>query len=115
MIHTENPSKKNWDIPAVEGLSLDVSEGEVFWFPWSEWRRENHHCPYAYLIDRPTGGRAVVSGFETGKQDTDLRRTVGVLTETPGMVDNLSAEYNLRLFAQLYEVKDVSGQVEKYL
>jgi len=40
---------------------------------------------------------------------------VGVLTETPGMYDNLSAEYNLRLYAQLYEVQDVGGQVEKYL
>jgi ABC-2 type transport system ATP-binding protein len=40
---------------------------------------------------------------------------VGVLTETPGMYDNLSAEYNLRIFADLYEVRDAAGQVEKYL
>jgi ABC-2 type transport system ATP-binding protein len=38
-----------------------------------------------------------------------------VLTETPGMYDNLTAEYNLRIFAELYEVKDLTGQVEKYL
>jgi ABC-2 type transport system ATP-binding protein len=38
-----------------------------------------------------------------------------VLTETPGMYDNLSAEYNLRIFAELYEVKDVKGQIDKYL
>ncbi len=31
------------------------------------------------------------------------------------MYDNLSAEYNLRIFADLYEVQDASGQVEKYL
>jgi len=31
------------------------------------------------------------------------------------MYDNLSAETNLRIFAELYEVKDVAGQVEKYL
>jgi ABC-2 type transport system ATP-binding protein len=40
---------------------------------------------------------------------------VGILTETPGLYDRLSAEKNLRIFARLYEVKDVSGQVEKYL
>jgi ABC-2 type transport system ATP-binding protein len=38
-----------------------------------------------------------------------------VLTETPGMYDNLSAEYNLRIFAELYEVRERAGQVEKYL
>ncbi len=60
-------------------------------------------------------GTATVAGFAVGRQDTDIRRTVGVLTETPGMYDNLSAEYNLRIFAELYEVKDVKGQIEKYL
>jgi ABC-2 type transport system ATP-binding protein len=29
--------------------------------------------------------------------------------------ENLTNEANLRIFAELYEVKDVSGQVEKYL
>jgi len=63
----------------------------------------------------PTGGSATVNHFVLGKQDTDIRRTVGVLTETPGMYDNLSAEYNMQIFAELYEVQDVKGQVEKYL
>jgi ABC-2 type transport system ATP-binding protein len=40
---------------------------------------------------------------------------VGILTETPGMYDRLSAEKNLSIFANLYGVKDVPGQVEKYL
>jgi ABC-2 type transport system ATP-binding protein len=63
----------------------------------------------------PTHGTATVAGFMIGQQDTLIRRTVGLLTETPGMYDNLSAEINLRIFADLYEVKDVRGQVEKYL
>jgi len=40
---------------------------------------------------------------------------VGILTETPGMYDNLSAEYNLLIYAHLYEVKNYQEQVEKYL
>jgi ABC-2 type transport system ATP-binding protein len=40
---------------------------------------------------------------------------VGLLTETPGMYDNLSAERNLEIYASLYEVEDIKGQVEKYL
>jgi ABC-2 type transport system ATP-binding protein len=63
----------------------------------------------------PTSGTATVAGFTVGQQDTEIRRTVGVLTETPGMYDNLSAEFNLRIFAELYDVPDVNGQVEKYL
>jgi ABC-2 type transport system ATP-binding protein len=40
---------------------------------------------------------------------------VGILTETPGMYERLSAEKNLSIYARLYEVHDVPGQVEKYL
>ncbi|MFM8321610.1 MAG: ABC transporter ATP-binding protein, partial [Chloroflexota bacterium] len=64
---------------------------------------------------QPSAGSAVINGFTTGRQDTQIRATVGLLTETPGLYDNLSAEYNLRFFADLHQVKDPAGQVEKYL
>jgi ABC-2 type transport system ATP-binding protein len=57
----------------------------------------------------------VVNGYRVGEQDTQIRQSVGILTETPGMYDNLSAEFNLEIYANLYEVKDPKGQVEKYL
>jgi ABC-2 type transport system ATP-binding protein len=63
----------------------------------------------------PTSGEAWVNGLQVGRQDTDIRRSVGILTETPGLYDRLSAEKNLTIFARLYEVKDVPGQVAKYL
>ena len=63
----------------------------------------------------PTTGSAIVNGYHIGSQDTEIRRTVGILTETPGMYDNLSAEFNLEIYANLYEVKDPKGQVERYL
>src|SRR5512139_2503852 len=63
----------------------------------------------------PTRGRAVINGFVLGKDDKSIRQCTGILTENPGMYDNLSAEYNLQIYANLYEVKDVNGQVEKYL
>jgi ABC-2 type transport system ATP-binding protein len=63
----------------------------------------------------PTSGRATVLGYEVGRDDQDIRRHVGLLTETPGMYDRLSAWKNLTIYGRLYEVPDVPGQVEKYL
>ncbi len=115
MIHTENLSKKFGSLLAVESLSLDVAEGEVFGFLGPNGAGKTTTVRMLTSLIGPTGGLATVAGFEVGKHDTDIRRTVGVLTETPGMYDNLSAEYNLRIFAELYEVKDGKGQTEKYL
>ena len=115
MIHTENITKKFGNVLAVDGLNLDVREGEVFGFLGPNGAGKTTTVRMLTSLISPTRGSATVAGFAVGRQDTEIRRTVGVLTETPGMYENLSAEYNLRIYAALYEVADVNGQVEKYL
>jgi len=115
MIHVENLTKRFKETLAVDSLSLDVAEGEVFGFLGPNGAGKTTTVRMLTSLIAPTSGTATVGGFTLGKQDSNIRRNVGVLTETPGMYDNLSAEYNLRIFAELYEVKDVPGQIEKYL
>ncbi len=115
MIHTENMTKRFKETLAVDGLNLDVSEGEVFGFLGPNGAGKTTTVRMLTSLIAPTSGTATVAGYTVGKQDAEIRRTVGVLTETPGMYDNLSAEYNLRMYAKLYEVRDVSAAVEKYM
>jgi ABC-2 type transport system ATP-binding protein len=115
MIHTENITKEFGRILAVDNLTLDVREGEVFGFLGPNGAGKTTTVRILTSLISPTRGSATVAGFAIGSRDTDIRRTVGLLTETPGMYDTLSAEYNLRIYAELYEVADVRGQVEKYL
>jgi len=115
MIHTDNLAKQFGEILAVDGLSIDVREGEVFGFLGPNGAGKTTTVRMLTSLIGPTRGSATVAGFRVGRDDTQIRRTVGLLTETPGMYDNLAAETNLRIFAELYEVADVKGQVEKYL
>lgn len=115
MIYTENLTRHFKGTPAVEGLTLEVSEGEVFGFLGPNGAGKTTTVRMLACLIAPSGGMARVAGLYVGQQDVEIRRRVGVLTETPGMYDNLSAEYNLRIFAELYDVRDVRGQVEKYL
>lgn len=100
---------------AVDDLSFEVQEGEVFGFLGPNGAGKTTTVRMLCSLIAPTSGTAIVNGFVLGKEDQQIRRTTGILTETPGMYDNLSAEFNLRIYANLYEVKDVAGQVEKYL
>src|SRR5437870_6074266 len=65
----------------------------------------------------PTDGDAIVAGHALGVDDTALRRSVGILTEQPGLYDRLSARQNLRYFARLYDLEPAraDAQVERYL
>lgn len=115
MIHTENLTKAFGTTTAVDDLSFEVNEGEVFGFLGPNGAGKTTTVRLLTSLIEPSAGTARVNGYQLGKANKDIRRTVGILTETPGMYDNLSAEYNLRIYASLYEVKDVKGQVEKYL
>jgi ABC-2 type transport system ATP-binding protein len=115
MIKTENLTKEFNGKPAVENLNLEVHEGEVFGFLGPNGAGKTTTVRLLTSLISPTFGSAVVNGYHIGEQDTEIRRSVGILTETPGMYDNLSAEFNLEIYANLYEVKDPKGQVEKYL
>jgi ABC-2 type transport system ATP-binding protein len=115
MIKSENLSKKFATTLAVDSLNLDVHEGEVFGFLGPNGAGKTTTVRMLTSLIGPTSGTALVNGFRLGEQDTEIRRTVGILTETPGMYDNLSAEFNLEIYANLYEVNDPKGQVEKYL
>ncbi len=115
MIHTENLTKSFGATLAVDNLNLNVKEGEVFGFLGPNGAGKTTTVRLLTTLIQPSSGTAQVNGFQIGKQNKEIRRTVGILTESPGMYDNLSAEYNLSIYASLYEVKDVQGQIEKYL
>jgi ABC-2 type transport system ATP-binding protein len=115
MIQTENLTKKFDDLLAVDRLTLNIPEGEVFGFLGPNGAGKTTTVRILTSLIGPNDGSASVNGFKVGEEDQDIRRSVGVLTESPGLYDNLSAERNLEIYASLYEVKDPKGQVEKYL
>jgi len=115
MIHAKKLTKVFGKITAVEELDLDVAEGEVFGFLGPNGAGKTTTVRMLTCLIGPTRGTATVAGYKIGQQDIEIRRRVGVLTEAPGMYDNLTAENNLHIYAKLYEVKDVKGQVDKYL
>jgi len=121
MIRTENLTKtfilrKNQPpIQAVQDLTLEINEGEVFGFLGPNGAGKTTTVRMLAALIRPTSGRAFINNLQIGRDDTRIRRSIGILTETPGMYERLSAEKNLSIYANLYDVQDVKGQVEKYL
>ena len=107
--------KGKQEITAVDGLTLEVTEGEVFGFLGPNGAGKTTTVRMLTSLIQPTRGQASVAGYQLGKDDTQIRRSVGILTESPGMYDRLSAEKNLSIYAELYDVPDVAAAVTKYL
>jgi ABC-2 type transport system ATP-binding protein len=92
-----------------------VAEGEVFGFLGPNGAGKTTTVRMLTSLIAPSSGMASVNGLVVGRDDQAIRQTVGLLTETPGMYDRLSAEKNLTIFANLYGVADPAATVEKYL
>ena len=107
--------KQKQEFTAVDGLSLQVNEGEVFGFLGPNGAGKTTTVRMLTCLIQPSAGQASVNDLVVGRDDTQIRRTVGLLTESPGMYERLSAEKNLSIYARLYDVPDVEAAVNKYL
>ena len=88
-------------------LSFTVARGEVFGLLGPNGAGKTTTLRILAGLYAPDQGSARVAGFElrAGRPGSaELRRRVGLLTETPGFYDRLTARENLHHFAQLYGV-----------
>jgi len=117
LIKIENLTKRFGDNVAVEGLSLEVGEGEVLGLLGPNGAGKTTTVRMLACLIAPTSGRATIGGLQVGRDDHQIRGIVGILTESPGLYEKLSAQQNLDYFARLYGLDEETRakQVEKYL
>ena len=107
--------KQKTELIAVDQLDLEVAEGEVFGFLGPNGAGKTTTVRMLTSLIKPSSGEVLVNGFRIGVQDTEIRRTVGILTESPGLYERLTAEQNLRIYAELYDLDDPDKAIQKYL
>ena len=100
---------------AVEDLTLAVEAGEVLGFLGPNGAGKTTTIRMLAGMIAPTKGYAVVAGHRTEQNVEQLHELIGMLTQTPGLYDRLSARRNLEYFASFYPSIESQSQVEKYL
>ncbi|HLZ23014.1 MAG TPA: ABC transporter ATP-binding protein [Ktedonobacterales bacterium] len=116
-IETNQLTRTFGNLVAVDDLTLAISEGTVFGFLGPNGAGKTTTVRLLSALIAPTRGSATVAGYRLGEQNEAIRRTIGILTETPGLYDRLSAWQNLLFFAEMYDLpaERAAAQVERYL
>ena len=113
LLRVENLVKLYARVKAVDGVSFEVGRGEVFGLLGPNGAGKTTTIRMLCCLISQTQGTAFVNGFEINKEPdaSHIREIVGLLPESPGLYDSLSASKNLDFFAQLYGVP--KGKREK--
>ena len=106
MIETVGLGRKFDGKTAVDDLNLKVEQGEVFGLLGPNGAGKTTTVRMLACLIKQSSGTAFVNGYEINKDPDSsyIRGLVGVLPESPGLYDSLSAYKNLDFFAQLYGV-----------
>jgi ABC-2 type transport system ATP-binding protein len=104
MIFTEDLTKHFGQFVAVDGVNLDVRAGQVLALLGPNGAGKTTTVRMLTSILRPTRGRAMVAGFDIVKQPSQVRASVGVLTEHHGLYGRMNAVEYLDFYGQLYGV-----------
>jgi ABC-2 type transport system ATP-binding protein len=116
-IETQELTRRFGDLVAVDQLTLAIPAGAVFGFLGPNGAGKTTTVRMLTALIAPTSGAARVNGQPLGEANQSIRRTVGILTETPGLYERLTAGENLLFFARLYglDLARATAQTERYL
>ena len=117
VLRTEKLTKRFGKLTAVDGVDLEVYEGEVFGYLGPNGAGKTTTLRLLCALIAPTSGTAEVAGYRLGRDDQRIRAAVGILTELPGLYERQSAWDNLIFYATLYGLDGPTGraQAERFL
>ena len=88
----------------MDELDLEVHEGETFGLLGPNGAGKTTTVRLLNCIVKPTSGTAIVNGHDILKEETEVKRVTGLLAESPGLYEKLSAYEFLELMGALYDV-----------
>ena len=104
MIIVKNLVKRYGDFYALNGLSFEVNENEIFGLLGPNGAGKTTLIHILATLLKPTTGGAVVNGYDVLHNATKVRKSIGVVFQAPSSDDILTGYENLKIHALLYGI-----------
>ena len=104
IIEVQNLTKMFGKFTAVDDISFDVKEGEIFGLLGPNGAGKSTTLRILSTLARPTKGTAKIGGFDIVKNDNEVRKLIGLVSEKMIMYNRLTAKENLMFFGNLFNI-----------
>ncbi len=108
MIHLEALSKTyaHSGTKAVDGLSLDIRDGEIFGFLGPNGAGKTTTIKMLSGVLRPDEGRVAIDGIDMAQKPLEAKARFGYVGDNPELFTRLKAREFLNFIADMYRVPD---------
>ncbi|HYB68945.1 MAG TPA: ATP-binding cassette domain-containing protein, partial [Candidatus Acidoferrales bacterium] len=104
IIDVKNLTKSFGDFVAVDSISFNVKKGEIFGLLGPNGAGKSTTLRVLSTLTRPTKGTATIGGYDIVKDDTEVRKLIGIVSEKMIMYNRLTARENLIFFGSLFNL-----------
>lgn len=101
-IKTTHLVKRYKNLTAVDGLTLEISQGELFSLLGVNGAGKTTAIKMLSCLTQPTAGDAFVGGYSITKEPKQVKRLIGVSPQETAVAPNLSVKENLELICGIH-------------
>lgn len=110
MLEIKNLSKRYGKFTAVNGLNLDVQEGEIFGFVGPNGAGKTTTMKIICGLLDATSGEVYVDGVDAIRDSRKLKENIGYMPDFFGVYDNLKVNEYLEFYASIYNINGKERQ-----
>ncbi|MFF3679631.1 ATP-binding cassette domain-containing protein [Streptomyces sp. NPDC002120] len=101
IMYTKDLRKQYGDVAALTGLDLVVPPHVVYGLLGPNGAGKSTTLKILSTLTRPSGGQAVVGGFDVAQDPGEVRKVIGLAGQDTTLDDKLTGRENLRIFGRL--------------
>ena len=113
MIKTENLTKVYNGKKAVDGLNLEIAEGDTFGFLGPNGAGKSTTILMLVGMIEPSEGKCFINDIEVARNPLKVKEIIGYLPEDVGFYGDMTAEQNLDYFARFYATMDANERKKR--
>ena len=101
--------------PVLRGISLHIKEGDFVTLMGANGAGKTTLLHLVANLSKPTAGDIFINDYRLADAASELRRFIGMVSHKTLLYDDLTAEQNLRFYAQMYDVPQAADRIKTVL
>jgi ABC-2 type transport system ATP-binding protein len=106
VITAKNLTKRFGDFIAVNKISFEVNKGEIFGFLGANGAGKTTAMRMLCGLLLPSSGEATVAGFDVFKQNEQIKKNIGYMSQKFSLYEDLTVTENIRFYGGIYGLAD---------